>query len=451
MKIGMQTWGSHGDVRPFVALAEGLHAAGHEVSLVICGVDGTDYRRLSLSAGIALTVLDGPAMTLDERERIAETAYKAKNPMKQLADVLRYLYDPVEEAMFAAATRLCEDADLLIGHYITHPLQTASEKAGLPYVSVMLSHAGLPTANSYPKNIKLGKVGNRFMWWITKVALTRVLAPYPNRYRQRFGMPLVTDVLRQCWVSAPLTLLAISPALRPAEPDWPTPVRLCGFLDMPSFALEGSMPDALAGFLQAGEAPLYITFGSWTPKSAAAQKPLLQLLTQAVKQAGCRAIIQSPDWEACGFTADDQVLYVASAPHHAVFPHCFAVVHHGGAGTTQSVTLAGKPSIVVAHLGEQEHWGSELRRLGIGAGVLRRLTLTSNQLAKQIRLVMQSPEMRVKAEAVGVSMRSENGVAEAVKLINQTFGPAANAALRTRRARDSTGTVPSRSDAPQSV
>lgn len=43
-------------------------------------------------------------------------------------------------------------------------------------------------------------------------------------------------------------------------------VRTCGFLDMPNFALEGSIPDALAAFLKAGEAPVYMTFDSWMPR-----------------------------------------------------------------------------------------------------------------------------------------------------------------------------------------
>jgi len=29
MRIGIQTWGSDGDIRPFIALAGGLQAAGH--------------------------------------------------------------------------------------------------------------------------------------------------------------------------------------------------------------------------------------------------------------------------------------------------------------------------------------------------------------------------------------------------------------------------------------
>jgi len=35
MKIGLQTWGSEGDIRPFTSLAAGLKLAGHDVTLVV--------------------------------------------------------------------------------------------------------------------------------------------------------------------------------------------------------------------------------------------------------------------------------------------------------------------------------------------------------------------------------------------------------------------------------
>jgi len=60
-----------------------------------------------------------------------------------------------------------------------------------------------------------------------------------------------------------------------------------------------------------------------------------------------------------------------------------AVVHHGGAGTTQSATLAGKPSVIIAHIGEQEYWGTELRRRGIAGKTLWRRRVTAAALARR--------------------------------------------------------------------
>jgi len=128
----------------------------------------------------------------------------------------------------------------------------------------------------------------------------------------------------------------------------------------------------------------------------------------------------------------------AKAPHQAIFPRCRAVVHHGGAGTTQAATLAGKPSVVVANISEQDYWARELRRLGVAGGLARRRSVTAAGLARRIRQVLASPQMTVRAQALADGMRGENGVQEAVAAIMRRFGykaaPVAAAPAHSSRA-----------------
>jgi UDP:flavonoid glycosyltransferase YjiC (YdhE family) len=422
MKIGIQTWGSHGDIRPFVALAEGLQAAGNDVHLVITCVDSGAYQDLVSSNGVKITVLASPVLVPEQQEQIGRIAYTIRNPMTQMAAILRLCFAPVEDVMFEAAQRLCADADLLIGHYFMHPLQVAAEHAGRPYVSVQLSQVAIPSDFNHPLGrVSLGKVAHRLLWRLVRTMLNRVMLHYPNRLRAQLGMQPAHDIVTQVWISEPLTLAAVSPQLCRPQRDWPSAVHVCGFLDTPNLAIEGRVPETLSAFLDAGDAPVYMTFGSWMPKDFAGQTRALHLLTEAARRAGCRAIIQSHSARECGFTADGQILYIATAPHHLIFPRCRAVVHHGGAGTTQSATLAGKPSVVVANISEQELWAGELRRLGIAGKFARRRNVTAAGLATRIRQVLASPGMTAKAEAIAGAMKSENGVAEAVALIMDKF------------------------------
>lgn len=425
MKIGMQTWGSHGDIRPFLALAEGLQAAGHEVRLTITCVDSGGYEGLGSEQGVDIGLMPF-RLTASQEEEIARLVYSIRDPMAQMAAILKLCFAPVEDDMFAAAQALCADCELLIGHYFMHPLQIAAEKAGLPYVSVLLSHAAIPSAFNHPIGVPaFGKAGNRLLWWLTKALINRAVLHYPNRLRRQLGMQPVDDIVTQVWLSNRLTLAAVSPTICQRQPDWPASIEVCGFLDTPNLAMEGTVPADLEGFLALGDAPVYMTFGSWMPKDGAGQRAALSLLTQAATLAGCRAIIQSRSARECGFSSNKRILYIAAAPHQAIFPRCAAVVHHGGAGTTQSVTLARKPSIVVAHISEQEHWGRELRRLGIGARPLKRRGLNAAVLAREIARVMASPEMAERAATIGGAMRKENGVAAAVTAIARKFAPGA--------------------------
>jgi UDP:flavonoid glycosyltransferase YjiC (YdhE family) len=96
-------------------------------------------------------------------------------------------------------------------------------------------------------------------------------------------------------------------------------------------------------------------------------------------------------------------------------------VHHGGAGTTQSVMRAGKPSVVVANISEQEHWGRELRRLGIAGRPAKRRSVTAALLARRLRHVLAAPAMAERAADVACAMKDEHGVDAAVALVMQAF------------------------------
>ena len=51
MRIGMQTWGSEGDIRPFVALGAALRTRGHDVELVYTEIADRRYEAIAASHG----------------------------------------------------------------------------------------------------------------------------------------------------------------------------------------------------------------------------------------------------------------------------------------------------------------------------------------------------------------------------------------------------------------
>lgn len=65
MRIGLQTWGSEGDVQPFLALAAGLVRAGHKVTLVVADNEGRDYSGYARRFGFELVAL---ASNLSEKQ-----------------------------------------------------------------------------------------------------------------------------------------------------------------------------------------------------------------------------------------------------------------------------------------------------------------------------------------------------------------------------------------------
>lgn len=423
MRIGIQTWGSHGDIRPFVALAEGLQLSGHEITLVITCVDSAEYNSSISTTNVKILNVASPVIKNQEDYKvIGKAIINETNPVVQAKKILELAFAPAEKEMYLASEKLCADNDLVIGHFFHYPLQTCAEKTGRPYISVMLQHNCIPSVFQSAAGVpNLGKFGNRLTWWLVKTLLNKSLKTYVDAFRKNQGLKPVNDLITDVWASHKLTLIAVSPEICQRQSDWPDYYQICGFLNMPNLSLEGKVTVDLENFLSNGDTPVYITFGSLMPKDIALQTETVKLLTDAVSLANCRAIIQASLWQQCGFISTANIYYVEAAPHAQVFPRCKLIIHHGGAGTTQSACAGGKPSVVVAHISEQEFWGNELSKKGIAPRVLVRRKLTSVKLAESIKRVISSSEMSEKAEAIGELMKKENGVDKAVSLINAKF------------------------------
>lgn len=411
MKIGIQTWGSEGDVRPFLALANGLRTAGHEVTLVVTHVTNKDYTGLGASFGVP--VRQAGILDPDLAKHAGEALVRETNILRQVYIICRDLFDPVDHDMLREAKRLCRENDLVIGHFLVHPLKTAAELSGKPHISVFLAPL-LPSAHFPPPGVpNLGMFMNALFWRLGGFVMDRMFLPRVNAMRRAEGLPPAMSSMRDAFRSSRLNLVASSPSLFPPLPDWDPTIQLCGAFHLPERAGPPALPAALQRFLAEGRPPVYMTIGSMSAADPSFEGTLL-LFTEAVRLAGCRAIIQT---ENPPMERTNDVLYIQHAEHHLVFPCCALVVHHGGAGTTHSASRAGCPSIVLEHVTDQAFWGGVLHRAGIAAPLLRRRTVTAAVLARAISTVLSSSSMRERASRIGECMRREDGVKRAIELI----------------------------------
>lgn len=413
MKIGIQTWGTDGDILPFMALAHGLQGAGHQVTIAYTSVDGKDNAEYAAAGGfVAVRAYDGFKGGLNP---VLEAIVRTNDPMKQFVLVMQHYFDPALEAMYAASQSLCADNDIVIGHMLNHTLLTAAELSGRPRVSVALAPLAIRTSEIPLFGPNLGRFINSLTWKLGDYVGRKKMFAHSEALRLREGLPPLKSLQEQLYVSKDLTLIASSPALSPRRADWAEHIHLSGDLHYPQDDHPIALSPDLQDFLQSGPPPVYMTFGSLSQFQA---ESFDTLMTEAVTLAGCRAIIQS-EWP--GKMSPD-IFRCTRAPHAQVFPHCAAIVHHGGAGTSHSSARSGRPSIVVEHAFDQQFWGDELRRAGVAGTVLHRNTVTSHQLAEALRAALQSDAMQQRAAEIGRAMQQEDGVTRAIQLIEQRFG-----------------------------
>ena len=416
MNIGIQTWGSEGDVRPFLALAAGLRAAGHDVTLAVTHVTNKDYTDLGASFGVPVRQVG--RLGADLPKLAGEALAGKSNILGQVDLILRDLFAPAAQDMLSEAKRLCRENELVIGHFLVHPLKTAAELSGRPHVSVFLAPL-IPSAHFPPPGVPhLGTFMNALFWKAGSVLMNRTFLPPVNALRRAEGLGPVRSAVRQAFLSPRLNLIASSPSLVPPPADWDNTIRVCGAFHLPEQRSVPQVPERIKQFIAAKPHPVYMTFGSMSIGDPAFDDTV-QMLAEAARLAQCRAIIQTEGQVAAAGAEHPDILYVDRLEHQRVFPGCAAVVHHGGAGTAHAASRAGCPSIVVEHVTDQAFWGGVLHRAGIAPPLLHRRTVTAAGLARAIRTVLDSPSMRDAAHQIGVGMRQEDGVMRAVELIEE--------------------------------
>ncbi len=463
MKIGLQTWGTDGDIRPFLALAGGLRARGHKVSLVVTCVDNKDYSSYGEEMDFALSHI-GKLIYDDKTIRLfADKIFGTKNLIKQTEIVLDYFFNPFISEMFDAAERLCRENDVIIGHFIHYPAHIAAEKAGKPCATVMLNHgiiyskvsvqtpppsggrlgggkcchanylpsprpppAGRGSERLHSKHSRIfgtpnvGKWMNPYWWKLFHFLMDRTIGSEVNTLRERVGLPPVSKIMDTVCISKHLNLIAETSAICHKQPDWPDNHHVCGIFTVPNAAEQWDMPDNLKRFMENGPPPVFLTLGSMLSLDPS-PGIITETLVQGALLAGCRAIVQSRWSELPEIHDHPQIYKIEKAPHQFIFPYCSAVVHHGGAGTTHSATLHGCPSIIVEHCLDQAFFAGELQRSGVAPKVLHRRNVTAKKLAKSIRNVLDGPDMKKRAEDLRELMLKENGVKKAVELIEKHF------------------------------
>jgi sterol 3beta-glucosyltransferase len=114
------------------------------------------------------------------------------------------------------------------------------------------------------------------------------------------------------------------------------------------------------------------------------------------------------------------VLAVDYIPHDWLFPKAACIVHHGGAGTTAAALRAGKPQVVVWHLGDQQSWGKLLHRRGVAPAAIHHHALTPERLSRAL-IDAADPRREKRGSLIGEQIRSEDGLGEAVRAIERAI------------------------------
>ena len=425
MRINLFAFGSRGDVQPAVALGIGLQKAGFDVQLSAF----EEFRSLVEEHG-----LDFIPLGANVQELLNQNSGKKVFTGTAFFDLLK-LFQRMCSMMFTTLWQANQGFDLLISNTATSMFVDAvAEKLQVPHIETSV-FPGWPT-RAFPSFFgpwspslgarRIGLAGqmtgaiNRFSYKPVNWIVSLLLRPNIERCRRDI-LCLPKKKLKRSDIKPAPILAGFSKHVLPRPSDWGENIHVTGYwyLDHPGY----EPPPALQAFLDEGEPPVYIGFGSMPSENPG---QVTDVVIRALGMAEQRGILLSGKG-ILGSGMNQQsstypVHFVESIPHDWLLPRMAAVVHHGGAGTTAAGIRAGVPSILIPVGADQRLWAYRVETLRVGLRPIPRSRLTAEVLAKAITHAVNDHEMRQRAVDLGWKICAEDGVGEAVRIICKYMG-----------------------------
>ena len=405
--------GSRGDVQPYIALGAGLKQAGHAVRVLA----SPDFRDLITTHGLTFFDMGGSVQSVAQG---MEGLLEGGNLLKIMASMGPAAERLVMEAVVSGIAASHGSDVIIAGLGGLFVGQAISEKLGIEFVPAYLYPftptrafgsvlSPLPLMRLPGWAVRLShRMAQQMMWQTFRAADTIARRQVLRIPAASFWGPYAS--LER---ADRLILCGYSPQVIPVPSDWGSPIHVTGywFLD-PS--MEWQPPADLVDFIESGPPPVYIGFGSMINRRP---EEVAELVLRAIDQASQRAVLSAGWGGLAGGRLPSTVFMAGPVPHTWLFPKMAAVVHHGGAGTTAAGLRAGVPSITVPYFGDQPFWGQRVAALGVGPRPIPRSRLTVEGLAQALHSATTDAAMRQRAVQLGEAIRAEDGIGNAVRVI----------------------------------
>lgn len=414
-RIVLTTFGSFGDIHPYMAIALELQARGHYPVIATSAL----YREKIEGAGLSFAAIrpDLPP----PRQQDQEMMDRVMEPRTGLKYLMEELIFPYVREGYADLLQASKGADLLVTHPITFAGPLVARRTGMPWISTVLSPLSFfsaydpPMPPFWPWTNKIRLLGPGFMKLLMDLVKRNYRSKEVDEIRLELDIPDYGNPAFDGQHSPALVLALFSKHFAAPQPDWPPQTRITGFAFYDG-RHETAMPPELLEFLNAGEVPIIFTLGSsavWVARdffheSIAAAKKLERRAVLLIGDERNRP--QEP--------LPPEVIAVDYAPFEALLERGCVIVHHGGVGTTSQGLRSGIPTLIVPFAFDQSDNAKHAARLGTSRTLYRRF-YKADRVARELGKLLNTPQYALKAGELGARLRSENGAGTAADLIEE--------------------------------
>lgn len=395
LRVLFSTFGSRGDIAPYIAIARELKRLGHKPVIATARA----FREMIEAAGVewAFCPPDAP----DERGQ-----KQLMNAARGDEWLFRQLLLPSLKASVQTLGELAQGAEVLVTHTtsLAGPIVAAQRAADLKWVSSAVAPLSLLEPRLNPALPVAPWAANfpRFNGWLLEL-LRREFGLWfrpVQQLRRELGLSPGTNAL---WNDAHSPLLALrlwSPHF--CGPGEQTNARTTGFCfsDDPT-----PLAPAVARFLE-GEAPLVFCAASFCGDAKWENGAV-----QSARDLNRRALLLggATDWE------NETMLARRFAPLPQILPFARALIHGGGIGALALGLRARVPMLLLPRAHDQFDNARRARKLG-----LARVASAQTQ-RRELEKLLEDAELKRRIGESGAQIAREDGARAAARAIAELF------------------------------
>ncbi len=416
-KIVLNTFGSFGDLHPYLAIAIEMKKRGHQPLVATAEV----YRKKIEAEGIAFAPVRPDLGELMSQTEFLKLLWDPKHGTEYL--IRDYLLPAVTQA-YEDLAPACEGTDLLFTHFAAYAGPIVAEVQKLRWMSIALQPTiffskydpPVMAAAPWAKHLySLGPWVFASMMKLGEIRTTPWVRPLLD-LRETLGLPRCPNPMIKGQFSPYGTLALFSEHFAKPQPDWPSNTVVTGFVSYDKLGEGfGLTPNktGLDKFLDAGAPPVIFTLGSSATMAAGR---FFEESIMAAQKLGVRAVLlvgKTDEPPRCG----DASIYVTDyAPYSELLPRGAATVHQGGIGTTAQALRAGRPMIVVPWAHDQPDNAERCCQLGVSR-LIGRGKYRADLVARELGQLLNDASYGQKAKTIAQRLAAEDGLKTACDAI----------------------------------
>jgi UDP:flavonoid glycosyltransferase YjiC (YdhE family) len=404
MKIILTSVGTRGDIEPFLAIGKMLKDKGHQV---ICAFPEC-FRALTEQCDIEFASLGSKNNDMLESD-IGRTIMGGESQVQRFFAYIKLARDG-KAANEEKESRLYdliqqEEPDRILYHSKNiYPLLWECDNRGktificpFPYFHYVKRHPFLTFRRNF------GEYLNRLTFKIydfgvvtSTMMINKSLHINDNITREQ----LKEIIPRRKFV------YTISPSLFPRPSDWDSHVKVLGHQELKGNS-DWQPEKSLTDFIEKYEKIVFVTFGSMiTPHPQQKTKIILDVL----ERHNIPAIINTADgglMKPEPFNSES-IYFVSHIPYDWILPKMYAVIHHGGAGTTHLAIKYGCATMIIPHFMDQFLWDDMICELGVGPKGVKVSRMTTKNLEPKVLELLNTRRFKEKSVQIGHHMKQED-------------------------------------------